>query len=95
MMVFFMDKVFTLIILMTTILAIPLSLLVSWAIGNEIIEEIKDDDICSFSIVFKGVLMMVFLLLIIVEVAMLVGVCFLVYQEVLLLLSHKISFFNI
>lgn len=95
MMVFFMDKVFTLIILMTTILAIPFSLLISWAIGNEIIEEIKDDDNCDFSIVLKSVLSIVLLLLIIVEVAILVGIFFLIYQEVLLLLSHKLLFFNI
>lgn len=94
-MVFFMDKAFTLIFLFLTILIIPLSLLISWTIGIKIIEELKDEDICSFSIVLKCTLMMVFLLLIIVEVAMLVGVCFLIYQEILLLLSHKILFFNI
>ena len=90
-MALFLDKAFTLIFLLCSILSLPVSVLIFATFSKEVLNEFKEKN----SILMTLILMIILLLIIIVEVSFFVGMSYLIYKMVLVLLSSRIVFFNI
>lgn len=94
-MLMFIDKAFTIILLLCTILIIPISLLVALSVGRAITEIYFEDSDKKLHIIDKFFYTMLITIITVIEVTVLCSLVYLVYRMGLAFISDKIIFFNI
>lgn len=94
-MLMFIDKAFTIILLLCALLILPVSLLVTLSAGRTIVDVFFKDTEKKVNILNKFFFVILIILVTVLGVTLFCSLIYLIYRMALVFISDKIIFFNI